>query len=110
MKIIYTAGPYRADGWHNVFENILIARQVARELWKRGWAVICPHANTLLMDGPDIKPQTFIDGDLEIIRHCDAILMLPGWEGSQGAQMEYSLAVELGMPIYMSMEDVPNER
>jgi hypothetical protein len=110
MKIIYTAGPYRGDGWNAVFENIIRARTAARQLWLRGWAVICPHANTLFMDGPDIAAMNFIEGDLAIIDRCDAILMLPGWERSEGSKMEYSRAVELGMPIYLSVEEVPDER
>jgi hypothetical protein len=53
--------------------------------------------------------MSFIEGDLEIIARCDAILMLPGWERSEGSRMEYSRAVELRMPVYLSVEDVPEE-
>lgn len=108
MKIIYVAGPYRAEGHSAVLDNILKAREVARILWRKGWAVICPHANSILMDGPDISPQTFIDGDLEIILRCDAMCMLPGWEKSAGANQEYALAVELGIPVYSGIDVVPN--
>ena len=108
MRLIYTAGPYRADSWHGVFENILRAWSAARDLWLKGWAVICPHANSILMDGPDIPAKMFIDGDLEIISRCDAVCMLPGWEKSEGAQIEYGLALELEMPIYFGVEQVPN--
>jgi hypothetical protein len=110
LRIIYTAGPYRGDGWNAVFENIVRARTAARKLWLRGWAVICPHANTLFMDGPEIPAVSFIEGDLEIIARCDAILMLPGWERSEGSRMEYSRATELRMPVYLSVEEVPDER
>lgn len=110
MKLIYVAGAYRAEGWHNVFENILKARAAARLLWLKGWAVICPHANSILMDGPDIPAQTFLDGDLEIIQRCDAICMLPGWEKSEGSNMEYAHAIELGLEIYFGVEQVPDDR
>ena len=110
MKIIiYTAGPYRAQGWNSVFENILRARKLARQLWLKGWVVICPHANTILMDGPDIEDAAFLDGDLELIRRCcDAMLMLPGWEQSEGAIREHALALELEMPIYYTINEVPD--
>ena len=62
------------------------------------------------MDGPEIPAMSFINGDLEIIARCDAILMLPGWERSEGSQMEYRRATELGMPVYLSVEEVPDER
>jgi hypothetical protein len=100
MKVIYVAGPYRANGWHFVFENILRARVVARKLWLDGWAVICPHANSILMDGPDISTGTFLDGDLEILRRCDAIYMLDGWVHSAGASSEHEEALRRGLEIY----------
>jgi hypothetical protein len=31
---------------------------------------------------------------------CDAILVLPGWESSNGAQIETFLAAVLGIPVY----------
>ena len=108
MKVLYVAGPYRAEGWNGVFENVIKAREYARRFWLHGWAVICPHANSIFMDGPDIEPMTFIDGDLEIIRRCDAIFMLPRWEQSEGAKLEHALAVKLGIPIYVHLEQVPD--
>ena len=105
MKVIYVAGPYRADGNEGMLANIVMARAYARILWKRGYAAICPHTNTAFMDGPDIPPDKFIEGDLEIIERCDAMFMLPGWEKSEGANKEYALAVNLGMPIYHSFDE-----
>jgi len=107
MKLIYVAGPYRGDGQNSVLENVYKARQVARILWLRGWAVICPHANTFFMDGPDIDPMAFIDGDLVMLERCDAICMISGWKNSRGAQIEHSRAIELGMPIYYGPDEVP---
>jgi hypothetical protein len=114
MKIIYTAGPIRHEGsWENTNEihaNIELARMIARKLWVMGWSVICPHANTEFMDGPDIPCGTFINGDLEIISRCDAIYMLPDWESSNGAKMEHRKATELGIPIYYNLGEVPHEK
>lgn len=105
--VIYVAGPYRADGWHGVWENIMAARAVARRLWLKGYAVICPHANSVLMDGPDISAGTFLSGDLEILRRCDAICMLPGWERSEGARGEFAEAKERGLIVYLDEREVP---
>jgi hypothetical protein len=105
--VIYIAGPYRAKTEWDVLRNVRRAEESALELWRKGWAVICPHKNTHGFNGylPD---QTWIDGDLEIIKRCDAICMLAGWEQSEGAQMEYGLAVELKMPIYFGAHNVPD--
>jgi len=50
------------------------------------------------MDGvcPD---KYFLEGDLDILRHCDAIVMIPGWELSQGAIAEHSVAFDAGIEI-----------
>jgi hypothetical protein len=107
--IIYCAGPYRStQGWNGVLENILAARKVARELWKMGWTVLCPHANSILMDGPDIPDRTFLDGDLELLHKCDAVFALPGWENSIGAREEVLIAHEHGLPVWMALEEVPD--
>lgn len=110
MKVIYVSGPYRADTQQGIMVNIENAKEVARALWKKGYAVICPHANTAFMDGPDLGPDVFIAGDLELVERSDAMVMLPGWEQSEGAQIEYRRAAERGMPIYLTVEEVPDAK
>lgn len=98
--LAYVSGPYRdARGAHFVLANILRARAVAVELWKMGFAVICPHANTILMDGacPD---EVWLKGDLVMVERCDLIVMIPGWQRSQGAFAEMDHAVAHGVPVY----------
>lgn len=105
--IIYTAGPYRADTLWGVHLNIESAKVYARELWTRGYAVICPHANSAFMDGADTD-KMFLEGDLEIIAMCDAIFMLPGWTRSKGALAEHDHAKLLGLTIYYELPEVPH--
>ena len=109
MKVIYISGPYRSDGWNGVWENVMRARDVARKLWRKGWVVICPHTNTIFMDGPDLPGETFIRGDLELVRRCDAVFLLPNWERSEGARIEWQHAESLGKDIYQDEKDVPDE-
>lgn len=108
--IIYVAGPYRAPSWNGVWDNIMRARAAARELWTKGWAVICPHANSIFMDGPEVPTGSFLAGDLEILRRCDAVLMLPGWEQSEGSRGEHALAELLTIAIYYDIQDVPRRK
>jgi hypothetical protein len=110
MKVIFIAGCYRGAGDNTVFEHIMLAREWARKAWLKGWAVFCPHTNTMFMDGPDIPAQVFLDGDREILRRCDAIFMLPNWRCSMGALAERQEAVNLGLPIYEQLEELPDER
>ena len=99
MRVIYVAGKYRADTENGVFENIIHARREAQRLWQKGWAVICPHTNSMFM-GSMLANEVFMQGDLEIVRRCDAIYMLSNYKDSEGALRELELAKELGLKIY----------
>ncbi len=103
MKIVYVSGCYRSKwGLIGKLLNIWHARRVAQQLWREGWAVICPHMNTALFpeDGID-----YIGGDCEIIRrldpHTDGILMLKNWQKSWGGtRRELAVALDRGLEVY----------
>lgn len=98
MKLAYIAGPYRADTINGIVQNIRNAEKVAMKYWKKGYAVICPHKNTALFDGicPD---ETWLKGDIEILKRCDVIIMAPGWVKSEGACIEHDFAIKYGLEI-----------
>ena len=53
----------------------------------------------------DIKE--YMEHDLAALCRCDAIVVLDGWELSQGASLEVHVARTLGMPVYdVHMESV----
>jgi hypothetical protein len=110
MKIIYTAGPYRSPfGEHYVFENIMKARDASLFIWRNGGVAICPHLNTFLFGGAHGLPdKTWLNGDLEIIKRCDGIFMIPGWESSDGSKRELAWAKEHGLKAMFSYEDIIN--
>jgi hypothetical protein len=117
MKVVYCAGPYRSkDGPWGVRHNIDVATRVARELWLLGFAVICPHANTAWMDGP--QPSTnkfgatcgpgdarFLEGDLEILKRCDGLVLVGEWWLSAGAKNEREVALGI-MPVFAWPQDM----
>jgi hypothetical protein len=89
--IAYISGPYRAPSIRGVQQNIERASDVAFKYWHKGYAVISPHKNTNLFDGED-DADLWIKGDLEILSKCDVIVMMKGWEKSEGARMERDFA------------------
>lgn len=99
MKLVYLAHKIRDKSHWKHQQNIRAAEAVALELWLLGFAVICPGKNTEHFDGaaPD---DTWLKGDFEIIRRCDAIVMGPGWETSKGARAERAFALINGIPIF----------
>jgi nucleoside 2-deoxyribosyltransferase len=98
--LLYVAGPYTADTPEGVQENIKAANEVAVKLWEAGHTVICPHLNTLgietVMDTPEIIRQC-----CKLIQRCDAIVVIKGWERSEGTKQEMGYAQSNGLSIYM---------
>lgn len=100
-KVVYVAGPYRSKwGKLGILFNILRARKVARQLWRQGYAVVCPHSNSAFMSCKGIPEFHFLHGCLTILERCDAVVLLPGWEKSEGAREELQLAYNLKKEIY----------
>lgn len=50
-----------------------------------------------------------IDRALEMLRDCDMICMIPGWQASEGARLEHHYAEVVGMPEFTIPEIVWRE-
>ena len=99
MKLAYVAGPYRAPTEWEVKRNIEAAERIAVALWQQGYAVICPHKNTAFFGGA-ASDEVWLTGDLEIMRRCDLVVLVPGWRSSSGTRAEVAEAQCLGIPVY----------
>lgn len=100
MKLVYVAGPYRdkRGAWF-IQQNIRNAETIALELWRQGFAVICPHKNTAFFDGAG-HDSIWLEGDLVMLRRCDAVVTTPAWMDSTGARREVLEAHMRGIPVY----------
>jgi hypothetical protein len=93
MKVIYISGPFTdPDTTNGIERNISIASGYAAKCWASGFAVICPHKNAKDYQHLSLPYELWINGDIELLSRCDAILMLPDWEKSKGARMEHEYA------------------
>lgn len=104
MKVIYTAGPYRGPNTWAIEKNIRAAEDVAAQVWAAGHIALCPHANARHMEGVT-SDEVMLAGTLELMRRCDAVLLLPTWRRSTGAVAEVQEALRLRMPVMMAWAD-----
>lgn len=99
MKVVYIAGPFRGrDAWERE-SNIRRAEEAALWVWASGMVALCPHTNTRFFDGA-LPDHIWLDGDLELLKRCDAVLLVDGWRASAGAKAEVTLAHELKLPVF----------
>lgn len=100
-KIAYVAGPYRAASEYLVSKNIMAAEEIGVKLWYYGFVVIIPHKNTAYFGGAYSLPDSvWLQGDLEIIKRCDLLVVAPAWQFSSGTKSEIALAEQIGIPVY----------
>ena len=104
---IYIAGPMR--GKENNNETAFFNAE--KRLNRRGFTVLNP-----LTIGRGIASDEVIASDADLlrnvmrfertlIRYCDAIYMLEGWQDSQGAKAELVTAIGFDCMIFLETED-----
>lgn len=99
MQVMYIAGPYRAKTIHGILENIRAAEQVAIKVWQVGAYALCPHLNTSFFDGL-VADRVFLEGTMEMLKRCDGIVLVPGWQHSKGSIAEVRWAMDNDKPVY----------
>ncbi|MCK9629808.1 MAG: DUF4406 domain-containing protein [Bacteroidales bacterium] len=100
MRLIYIAGPYRAPTRWQEEQNVRAAEIAAYHVAEMGAYPVTPHANTRPYFA-DAQPGEFwLAGTMELLRRCDAVLLLPDWAGSEGAQAERAEALRLEIPVF----------
>ncbi len=105
MKVIYIAGPFRgATPWEQE-QNVRRAEELSLRVWKAGHVAICPHTQTRFFQG-SASDKTWLYGTLEMMRRCDAVLLIPGWEKSAGTLGEIDEANRIGLPVYKSVSEI----
>jgi hypothetical protein len=113
VKLIYVAGPFRSrnvngksNAW-GVQTNVMNAMKLALEVWKLGHAALCPHANTMFFQDADgCADEVWLDGDIEMLRRCDAMIVTSDWQRSSGARKEVSVADSLHIPVFETLDSL----
>jgi hypothetical protein len=100
--LIYLAGPMRGIPEYN-FPAFHAATMALRE---QGYLVWSPAEHDVELDGFNPATDTaqpmrhYMQRDLPQVLRSDAIVVLPGWENSEGAKLETHVAKMCGIPIH----------
>jgi len=118
--LVFVCGPYRAsdaarEQWPGetdfeiVSRHIRRARKMKAAIMRRGHSTYCPHIESALMDytDPAIPDGAHLNNCRRVLQHCTALMLLPGWEESNGALNERILAGRAGIPIYDDILQLP---
>lgn len=104
--LIYIAGPYRGD----VENNIKKARALAAKCYLKGHNCITPHLNSAYMDlDTGLGDEFWLNATMELLKKCDAICMVDGWEESVGSVAEFRYAMQNNIPVYVDEEPKKDE-
>lgn len=98
---VYVAGPYTKG---DVCINVRTAIKVADQLATLGFVPFIPHLTHfwhLLCPRPY---EFWLDYDIQFLECCDVLLRIPG--ESSGANKEVALAVEMGLPVVKTVDEV----
>lgn len=110
MKKIYIAGPYSSDTVIGMLGNIRNGIKMAARIMAGGFAVFCPwldHQIFLhLPDGSEMGVPFFQEASMEWLKVSDAVLVLSGWEKSNGTKSEIQVAKDLGIPVFFGLLDL----
>lgn len=112
-KRVFVAGKYNDTDVVKVLANMRKGISASIEVLKAGMAPFCPWLDFQWGLVEDIGHREYKDVALAWLPVCDAMLVLPGWETSEGTKAEMEEARKHNIPIYHSVAalvDSPNMR
>lgn len=107
QKVAYVIGALRGGTSKIRKSNKDRAKHIAVELWKLGFAVICPHTNGGYLSG-QVNEDVLMEGHLELLSRSDIVVVVSGRRTaeSKGSKKEIQLCNKLGITIYEDIKDL----
>jgi nucleoside 2-deoxyribosyltransferase len=107
MKIIYTAGAFRAPTPWEVEQNVRVAEREALRVAQLGAMPVCPHSMLRHFDqARGVSDDHWLQGTLELMRRCDAVLVVGEYFRSEGTRAEIVEAERLGLPVFFWVSEL----
>ena len=99
MSRLYISGPITGiENYRRIFQGAKDA------LTAKGYDVVNPAELTEVI-GDSFTYDEILAIDLDLLARCDAVVQLPGWENSRGANVEYGYALAADK-IIIKLEDI----
>ena len=77
--------------------------KAAKNLRDKGYEVWSPAE---AFDRSVVMPRShYMREDIKALLECDTVMMLPNWEQSRGARLEFEIAKELELPVLLLSAD-----
>lgn len=104
MKAVYIAGAYRARTPWATEQNVRRAEELALTVCAMGAVSVCPHTMFRWYQGT-FQDRYWLDAGIELMSRCDAVVLVDGWETSEGTKGEINQARLRGIPVFGDLED-----
>ena len=100
MRLVYVAGRHRDPSGWVVYQNTLDAERHAAVVTKiPSLVAVTPHLLTRNLDSLQSE-QYWCEATMEVMRRCDAVFVVPGWEQSIGTIGEVREAIARRTPVF----------
>jgi hypothetical protein len=106
MRLIYVAGPLMGPNDWEIRRHIHCAAALGYEVAKLGAYPVIPHTNTGSVFIGTVDTAFWCAGTLELLRRCDAVILVMGWEDSKGATAEFDEARRLNIPVFGQVHEL----
>lgn len=104
LPLVYIAGPFRGPTPYAVRKNVEAARDLGLRVAQLGGYPIIPHTMTCDFD-KQLTDEFWLDGTMEMLRRCDAIMLGERWMHSTGARAERDEAFARQLPVFYQADD-----
>ena len=104
---VYISGPMTAKDGHTTMDNVADGAAIYWDLLLKGIPAFCPHLSGAFPAAWTLMShERWIAYDYAVIDRCTHVLMMPRWETSAGARLEYAYAMSAGKVVVFSTDEL----
>lgn len=103
---VYLSGPITAKHGRSLEQNVADAVAVYLDCLHRNIPAFCPHLSGAFPSAFRLPYERWLAYDFAVIVRCTHVLMLPRWGLSEGATQERQFALDRGIPVLYSVDEL----